>query len=137
MFCGCAFAESKDSDLVAAIVQILNLVFLLITFLMTPAIIMAGWLLSPDWTMGDFFGLRPYFIQIWILVSNMVYIAFALLLLGMAVIQIFGSNSNYAFKKKLPRFLVGILIVPFTWLIVSWTLSFANQAVAAILSIPL
>jgi hypothetical protein len=29
------------------------------------------------------------------------------------------------------------LIVPFTWLIVSWTLSFANQAVAAVLSIPM
>lgn len=50
--------------------------------------------------------------------------------------QIFSSESNYAFKKKLPRFLVGIMIVPFTWLIVSWTLSFANQAVAAVLSIP-
>ncbi len=28
-------------------------------------------------------------------------------------------------------------MVPFTWLIVSWTLSFANQAVAAVLSIPM
>lgn len=28
-------------------------------------------------------------------------------------------------------------MVPFTWLIVSWTLSFANQAVAAVLSIPI
>gem|GEM_PF-3198694 len=27
--------------------------------------------------------------------------------------------------------------MPFTWLIVSWTLSFANQAVAAVLSIPM
>lgn len=33
--------------------------------------------------------------------------------------------------------MVGILLVPFTWLIVSWTLSFANQAVAAVLSIPM
>jgi hypothetical protein len=140
LIAGCVFGAdgtTQDSDLIAAIVQILNLIFILITFLMTPAIILAGWLLSPDWTMGDFFGLRPYFIQVWVLVSNLVYIAFAFLLLAMAVIQIFGSNSNYAFKKKLPRFLVGILIVPFTWLIVSWTLSFANQAVAAVLSIPL
>lgn len=68
--------------------------------------------------------------------SNLVYIVFALMLLWMAVMQIFSSESNYAFKKKLPRFLVGIMIVPFTWLIVSWTLSFANQAVAAVLSIP-
>jgi len=126
----------SDSDVIRAIVQILNLVFTLITFLLTPAIILAGWLLSPDWTMGDFFGLRPYFINVWVLVSNLVYIVFALMLLWMAVMQIFSSESNYAFKKKLPRFLVGIMIVPFTWLIVSWTLSFANQAVAAVLSIP-
>ena len=132
--------SSQDSgsggDIIGNIVQIFNLIFLLMTFLMTPAIVLAGWLLSPDWTMGDFFGLRPYFINIWILVSNLVYIAFALLLLGMAVMQIFWSESHYAFKKKLPRFLIGILIVPFTWLIVSWTLSFANQAVAAIMWIP-
>lgn len=126
----------SDSDVIRAIVQILNIVFTLITFLLTPAVILAGWLLSPDWTMGDFFGLRPYFINVWVLVSNLVYIIFALMLLWMAVMQIFSSESNYAFKKKLPRFLVGIMIVPFTWLIVSWTLSFANQAVAAVLSIP-
>ena len=60
------------------------------------------------------------------------------MLLYMAIMQIFGgSESEYAFKKKLPSFLVWILLVPFTWLIVSWTLSFANQAVAAVLSIPM
>lgn len=127
---------SQDSDAIEMIVQVLNFLFTVITFLLTPAIILCGWLLSPDWTMGDFFGLRPYFIQVWVLVSNLVYIIFALMLLWMAVMQIFSSESNYAFKKKLPRFLVGIMIVPFTWLIVSWTLSFANQAVAAVLSIP-
>jgi hypothetical protein len=139
LFAGYTFAANdpqNDSDAIRAIVQVLNLVFTIITFLLTPAIILAGWLLSPDWTMGDFFGLRPYFIQVWVLVSNLVYIIFAMMLLYMAVMQIFSGESDYAFKKKLPRFLVGILIVPFTWLIVSWTLSFANQAVAAVLSIP-
>lgn len=87
--------------------------------------------------MGDFFGLREYFLQVWVLVSNIVYIIFALLLLYMAIMQIFSGESEFAFKQKLPQFLVGILIVPFTWLIVSWTLSFANQAVAAVLSVPM
>ena len=96
---GYAFAadvSSQDSDVIEAIVQVLNLVFTIITFLLTPAIILCGWLLSPDWTMGDFFGLRPYFIQVWVLVSNLVYIVFALMLLWMAVMQIFSSESNYA-----------------------------------------
>lgn len=120
------------------IIQGMNLVFAMVTALLTPAVILAGWLLTPDWTMGDFFGLRPYFINVWVLVSNLVYIAFALILLFLAVMQIFGSESSeYTFKKKLPQFLVGILMVPFTWLIVSWTLSFANQATAAVLSVPM
>jgi len=53
-------------------------------------VILAGWLLSPDWTMGDFFGLRAYFKEVWILVANIVYIIFALMLLYMAIMQIFG-----------------------------------------------
>lgn len=132
------FAGTANSDAVEMILQVMEIIFALITALLTPAVILAGWLLSPDWTMGDFFGLRKYFINVWVLVSNLVYIAFALILLFMAVMQIFGGeNSEYTFKKKLPQFLVGILMVPFTWLIVSWTLSFANQATAAILAIPM
>lgn len=116
----------------------MDLIFAFLSFLMTPAIILAGWLLTPDWTMGDFFGLRKYFIDVWVLVSNIVYIIFALLLLVMAVVQIFGGGeAEYAFKQKLPKFLLGVLVVPFTWLIVSWTLSFVNQATAAVLSIPM
>lgn len=119
------------------IVVVLNLILSLVLLVITPAVILAGWLLSPDWTMGDFFGLRVYFLQVWVLVSNIVYIIFALLLLYMAIMQIFSGESKFAFKQMLPRFLIGILLVPFTWLIVSWTLSFANQAVAAVLSVPM
>ena len=52
--------------------------------------------------MGDFFGLREYFLQVWVLVSNLVYIIFALLLLYMAIMQIFSGESKFAFKQKLP-----------------------------------
>ncbi len=131
-------AQYTESDLTKNIIEILDLIFGLLALVLWPMVILAGWLLSPDWTMGDFFGLRGYFKEVWILVANIVYIIFALMLLYMAIMQIFwGAESEYAFKKKLPSFLVGILLVPFTWLIVSWTLSFANQAVAAVLSIPM
>ncbi len=130
--------QYTESDLTKNIIEIFDLIFGLLALVLWPMVILAGWLLSPDWTMGDFFGLRGYFKEVWILVANIVYIIFALMLLYMAIMQIFGwSESEYAFKKKLPSFLVGILLVPFTWLIVSWTLSFANQAVAAVLSIPM
>ncbi len=104
---GSCFATQTDSDMVNGFIQILDLIFAFLSFLMTPAIILAGWLLTPDWTMGDFFGLRRYFIDVWVLVSNIVYIIFALLLLVMAIVQIFGGGeAEYAFKQKLPKFLL-------------------------------
>ncbi len=39
-------------------------------------------------------------------------------------------------KKALPRFVTGILIVPFTWFIVSATLSVTNLLTASILRLP-
>lgn len=39
-------------------------------------------------------------------------------------------------KKALPRFITGILIVPFTWFIVSGTLSITNLLTASILRLP-
>jgi hypothetical protein len=132
------YAATSEESMMGKIIEFMNIVFVIMTALLTPAVILAWWLLTPDWTMGDFFGLRPYFLNVWILVSNLVYIAFAMILLFLAVMQIFGGeNAEYTFKKKLPQFLVGILMVPFTWLIVSWTLSFANQATAAVLAIPM
>jgi hypothetical protein len=59
-----------------SIITALNLVIELLTFLITPLIMLAGWLLSPDWTFGEIFGLRPVLHQLWILISNVVYVIF-------------------------------------------------------------
>lgn len=100
-----------DSEMMQNIVSFMNVVFAMITALLTPAVILAWWLLTPDWTMGDFFGLRPYFLNVWILVSNLVYIAFAMILLFLAVMQIFwGEDAEYTFKKNSLSF----------WLVSSW-----------------
>lgn len=117
--------------------DIINVINLLVALLTAPAAIMAGWLLTPDWTFGDFFGIREYLYEIWVLVSNIVYIIFAMILLWLAAMGIFGSpNSEYVIKKKLPMFLVGILMVPFTWFIVSFTLTMVNKGIAVVMSIP-
>ncbi|MDQ1343926.1 MAG: hypothetical protein QG650_646 [Patescibacteria group bacterium] len=39
-------------------------------------------------------------------------------------------------KKALPRFVTGILIVPFTWFIVSGVLSISNLLTASVLRLP-
>lgn len=50
---------------------------------------LAGWLLSPDWTFGDVFNMRDTLHQLWVLISNLVYVVFAFLLIVIAFRNIF------------------------------------------------
>ncbi len=89
-------AASKDktkevvSDTTNAMVDIANFAIKLLSIFLTPLIMLAGWLLSPDWTFGDIFGLRPILHQLWVLVSNVVYVIFGFMLVFVAFANIFG-----------------------------------------------
>ena len=54
---GCANAP-QESVWIKNAVDALNAILGFMTFLITPLIALAGWLLSPDWTRGDLFGLN-------------------------------------------------------------------------------
>lgn len=130
-----AKAESKGGGTAAA--TTINSIIELVMMIFLPATMLAGWLISPDWTFGEIFGLRPIIHSMWVLVSNVVYVIFAFLLIAMAFMNIFGQGGDhYAIKKALPRFITGILIVPFTWFIVSGTLSVTNLLTASVLRLP-
>lgn len=130
-----AKAETKDGSTAAA--TTVNSIIELVMMIFLPATMLAGWLISPDWTFGEIFGLRPIIHSMWVLVSNVVYVIFAFLLIAMAFMNIFGQGGDhYAIKKALPRFITGILIVPFTWFIVSGTLSVTNLLTASVLRLP-
>lgn len=127
--------QSKDGT--EAALKAVNAIIELVNMLFLPATILAGWLLSPDWTFGEIFGLRPIIHSLWVLVSNVVYVIFAFLLIAMAFMNIFGQGGeHYAMKKALPRFITGILIVPFTWFAVSGILSVTNLLTASVLRLP-
>lgn len=51
----------KDTEIQKAynaFVVLLNSATDILTIFVAPAIMFAGWLMSPDWTTGDFFGIR-------------------------------------------------------------------------------
>lgn len=78
------------NDAMNGTVDIANVVIKLFSIFLTPLIMLAGWLLSPDWTFGDILGLRPILHQIWILMSNVVYVIFGFMLVFIAFANIFG-----------------------------------------------
>lgn len=117
------------------LVQTINLLINLLTIIVTPAVIMAGWLLSPDWTSGDLFGLRPIMHQLWIMISNITYFIYAILLVFIALATIF-NNEHYGYKALLPKLALGIILVPMTWWFVQFTISLATVITASVINVP-
>lgn len=131
-------AETDDEatrKLFNAIATTVNLLIDLLTILVTPAVMLASWLISPDWTSGDLFNLRPTIHSLWVLVSNIVYFIYAILLIVIALATIFNSD-NYGYKAMLPKLALGILMVPLTWWMVQFTISLATYVTASVITIP-
>jgi hypothetical protein len=53
----------------------------------------AGWLMSPDWTSGDLFGIRKPMYSLWVTVSNIVYFIYAILLILIALGTMFNQEK--------------------------------------------
>ncbi|MBX9809423.1 hypothetical protein K2X92_03485, partial [Candidatus Gracilibacteria bacterium] len=117
-----------------AIVAINGLLAVL-SALVSPIILFVGWLMSPDWTTGDLFQLRTPMYKLWVTVSNIVYFIYAILLIMIALGTMFGQDK-FSYKVMLPKLALGILMVPFTWWFVQWTISTANVVTAAVMTIP-
>ena len=131
-----AYAKEKTKDVDISFINILNTLIAVISLIYVPFSMLSSWLLSPDWTFGDFIHLRPVLHSLWIFVSNTVYVAFAAMLIFVAIANIFGQSDSYAIKKMLPRFIIGVIMVPFTWWVVSASLSVSSYMTALVLRMP-
>lgn len=112
-----------------------NIILDFITIIVSPAIMLASWLMSPDWTSGDLFGIRPVLHNMWIVISNITYLIYAILLIVIAIATIFNSE-HYGYKAMLPKLALGIILVPLTWWGVQFTVSVATYVTAAAISVP-
>lgn len=116
-------------------IEYLNMAMGVITAICAPAIILASWLMSPDWTSGDLFGLRGVMHSLWVTVSNILYVIYAILLIVIALATMF-NQEKYSYKALLPKLALGIIMVPFTWWFVQWTISLASVVTASVITIP-
>lgn len=137
-----AFAEdavktTAESVAVSSKVDSLNIFLAFLQIVISPLVMLTGWLLSPDWTYGEILGLRPILHQLWIYVSNIVYVVFAFILVYIAIINIFTDKAKgYELKQALPKLVIGILMVPFTWFVVSGALSIGNYLTINLIRLP-
>ncbi|MDD3119996.1 MAG: hypothetical protein PHF46_01145 [Candidatus Gracilibacteria bacterium] len=129
--------NGKENKVFGTILDSLDVVVKIMNLLLAPLILLIGWLLSPDWTFGDFIGLRPMLHTLWIFIFNMVYIIFALLIIGIGVYNIFTEGKDsFAIKTAIPRLVVSLIMVPLTWFLISVIISISSLMSAALLQLP-
>lgn len=119
-----------------AAIRMLNGVIAIVAIIAQPLIMLIGWLLTPDWTYWDIIWLRPILYKLWQLVANIVYVIFAFMLIAIAFMNIFSESKSFVLKTSLPKLIIGIIIVPFTWFIVSAVLSISTYLTASIIKLP-
>lgn len=91
----------------------------------------------PGWTNGTMFWLLEYLKEIWILVSNVVYFIFAFILIAIAFMNIIGKwEWTWELKQAMPKFIVWVLIVPFSWFFVQFVLSITAILTVGVLTLP-
>lgn len=128
-------ASAKTMEAYNSMITTLNIVLYAISAIVTPIVLFVGWLMSPDWTSGDIFNLREPMYKLWITVSNIVYFIYAILLIFIALGTMF-NQDKFSYKVMLPKLALGILMVPFTWWFVQWTVSIASVVTASVMTIP-
>jgi hypothetical protein len=93
--------------------------------------------LYPGWVNGTLFGLQEYLKIMWILVSNMVYFIFAFILIAIAFMNIIGKwEGTWELKQAMPKFIIWVLIVPFSWFFVQFILSLSAILTVWVLTLP-
>jgi len=93
--------------------------------------------LYPGWVNGTLFGLQDYLKEIWILVSNIVYFIFAFIIIVIAFMNIIWKwEGNWELKQAMPKFIVWVLIVPFSWFFVQFVLAISAVLTVGMLTLP-
>ncbi len=95
------------------------------------------WLfLRPEWTSGSVIWLDTQLKTIWIMISNVVYFVFAWIFITIAFMNIVWWWDSYQLKTAIPKFIIWVLIVPFSWFFVQFILSLSSILTVAVLSLP-
>lgn len=101
---------------------------------------LVGLFLYPEWTSWTIVWLGwsdGALKTMWIMMSNVVYFVFALIFIWIAFMNIIWKDwDTYWLKTAMPRFIIWVLIVPFTWFFVQFVLSISSILTVWVLSLP-
>ncbi|MBD3360431.1 hypothetical protein GF366_01365, partial [Candidatus Peregrinibacteria bacterium] len=105
--------------------------------LIWPILVMIGGLMQNDLLFGS--GMEAYLRDIWIPIRNIVNILFVVALVGIALYNILGigdENSSYSLKAILPKLIIGIIAVNFSFFGIKIFLDAINILTTSVFALP-
>ncbi len=122
--------DDGSSGLLAGVSKIIDL----LKRIFWPVLLMIGGLMQNDILFGA--GMEDRLSAIWVNVRNVVNILFVLILLGIALYNVLGAGENYHLKTILPKFVIALIAVNFTFIGAKVILDSVNVLSTAIFALP-
>lgn len=131
-----AAAAAAPADILEK-VQLLMTAQEVINRLLWPVLVMIGGLLDNSLLFGN--GMEERLRDIWIPIRNLVNILFVVVLVGIALYNVLGlgeESSTYSIKSILPKIIVGIIAINFSFLGIKVFLDAVNVLTVSVFSLP-
>lgn len=120
-----------------AVITLLDWIFDIWSMLIWLFSILAWALITPEFITWEVFGMDQVMRNIWVLVSNIVYLIFGMIIVFVAFMNIISMEwENYNLKTALPKIIIWVLIVPFSFFIVQFVISVSSILSASIMQLP-
>ncbi|QQR54737.1 hypothetical protein IPG41_06150 [Candidatus Peregrinibacteria bacterium] len=130
-------SSGDNSETVKAVAEMVNLFVRFLNTLLWPLLLIIGDLLDVDMITGP--GMEERLLAIWVEMRNLVNIAIALLLVVVAfynVLGLGGGEGELAIKTVLPKIVLGLILVNFTYVGGKVILDVANVGTTIAFALP-
>ncbi len=130
-------AKDVEEETLQAIGTMVSVLLQTVSALLWPVLLVIGELMDSDLIIGP--GMEDKLLSIWVQVRNLVNIGFVIVLLIIAIYNVLGiggGEGNFAIKTALPKLVLGLILVNFTFLGGRVLLDVSNVATTAAFALP-
>ncbi|MBP7670919.1 hypothetical protein KA119_01340 [Candidatus Gracilibacteria bacterium] len=118
-------------------IGIIQIIVNVLSRILWPVLAMIGGLMDNSLLFGN--GMEARLREIWIVVRNLVNIFFVLVLVGIALYNVLGlgeDGGNYSVKAALPKIVIALIAINFSFLAIKVFLDVVNVMTTAVFALP-
>lgn len=134
---GVALLSEQASTKLGESIGMIQIIVNVLSRILWPVLAMIGGLMDNSLLFGN--GMEARLREIWIVVRNLVNIFFVLVLVGIALYNVLGlgeDGGNYSVKAALPKIVIALIAINFSFLAIKVFLDVINVMTTAVFALP-